>query len=90
MKFIFRIGWQLDMPPVLYYNNDVHENKRIDVHEQTGIRYFERNPAITLPEPACAGGAVWVFNGNGKPFGESAAGAGFFNNRYGADGKSQA
>ena len=62
----------------------------IDVHEQTGIGYFERDPAIPLPEPACAGGAVWVFTGNGKPFGESAAGAGFFNNRYGADGKSQA
>lgn len=35
--FIFRIGWQLDMSPVLYYNNDVHENERIDVHEQTRI-----------------------------------------------------
>ena len=78
------------MPPVLYYNNDVHENERIDVHEQTGIRYFERDPAIPLSELACAGGAVWVFTGNGKPFGESAAGAGFFNNRHGADGKSQA
>lgn len=78
------------MPPVLYYNNDVHENERIDVHEQTGIGYFERDPAIPLPQPACAGGAVWGFTGNGKPFGESAAGAGFFNNRYGADGKSQA
>ena len=78
------------MPPVLYYNNDVHENERKDVHEQTGIGYFERDPAIPLPEPACAGGAVWVFTGNGKPFGESAAGAGFFNNRYVADGKSQA
>lgn len=31
------IGWQLDMSPVLYYNNDVHENERIDVHEQTRI-----------------------------------------------------
>lgn len=48
------------MPPVLYYNNDVHENERKDVHEQTGIGYFERDPAIPLPEPACAGGAVWV------------------------------
>lgn len=37
MKYIFRIGWQLDMSPVLYYNNDVHENERIDVHEQIGI-----------------------------------------------------
>ena len=64
------IGWQLDMPPVLYYNNDVHENERTDVHEQTGIGYFKRDPAIPLPEPACAGGAVWVFTGNGKPFGE--------------------
>lgn len=27
----------IDMPPVLYYNNDVHENERINVHEQTGI-----------------------------------------------------
>ncbi len=39
----------------LYYNNDVHENERIDVHEQTGIGYFLRDPAIPLSEPACAG-----------------------------------
>ena len=39
MKYIFRIGWQLDMSPVLYYNNDVHENERIDGKRKILLRY---------------------------------------------------